>query len=503
MLQSFSANHACSLRDLLVDAEFHGAPDILVRSCSCDSLACRPGDVFVALPGSRIDGHDFIYEAIARGAVGVIAERDPPAGVPTCIVSDTRWAFGQICQALAGDPSHKLRVIGVTGTNGKTTTVRLIASVLKAAGHGCGTLGTLGYDDSRESVPAELTTPAAPRLATWLGRMVDNGCSHAVMEVSSHALAQHRVAGLELAHACITNLRRDHLDYHGTLANYHHDKIGIVDYLRPGGVAVINADDPHSVKHAPLLPGRVFSIGIHAKADITATLLERTKSDQTFLLSVGKATVPVRTAMIGDHHVYNCLAATAIGLAEGIDLMTIVRGLEAVDHVPGRLERIECGQPFGVYVDYAHTPDALRVSLETVAEVAAGRTICVFGAGGDRDRDKRPLMGRVVESLADVAIVTTDNPRFEDPEAIGTEVLAGFERPGEARWIVDRTEAIHHALSLAGPDDCVIVAGRGHEPFQHVGDQRHPLDDREVVRSYLYNLPPNSLYGGLQSVGNS
>ncbi|MGD9722610.1 MAG: UDP-N-acetylmuramoyl-L-alanyl-D-glutamate--2,6-diaminopimelate ligase [Pirellulales bacterium] len=503
MLQSFSCTQALSLREILADAHFLGAGDIRVHRCATDTAACRAGDLFVALPGTQHDGHSFVQQAIERGAAAVVVQRPLEVDVPQCVVSDPHEALGHICQAMADRPCQTLQVIGVTGTNGKTTTTHLIASVLTAAGRRTGTIGTLGYCDTFETAPAELTTPNAPMLATWLSRMVAHGCSHAAMEVSSHALAMRRIAGLELAHVCLTNLRRDHLDFHGTLSNYHRAKIGLVDYLRAGGVAVINADDPDSVRHAPLLPGRVISVGIRNPADISATVLERTKSEQTFLLSAGNVTAPVRTAMIGEHHVYNCLMAAAIGLAEGIDLMTIVRGLEAVERVPGRLERIECGQPFGVYVDFAHTPDALRVALETVAEVTPGRVICVFGAGGNRDATKRPLMGRVVESLADVAVVTTDNPRFEDPQAIGGEIIAGFEQPGAARWIRDRTEAIQYALWLAGADDCVLVAGRGHESMQQVGHERLPLDDREVVRRYLYNLAPSSSFGALAGTSNS
>jgi UDP-N-acetylmuramoyl-L-alanyl-D-glutamate--2,6-diaminopimelate ligase len=297
-------------------------------------------------------------------------------------------------------------------------------------------------------------------------------------------------------------LCRDHLDYHPSIADYHRTKVQLFDHIARSAVAVINVDDAASLEHAPLLPGRVMTIALRAGADLTATVIERCKSEQTFLMSAGPITLPVRTAMIGDHNVYNALMAAAVALAEGIDLHTIVRGIEAVGHVPGRLERIECGQPFGAYVDFAHTPGALRVALATLRGVAAGRVICVFGAGGNRDASKRPLMGRVVEALADVAIVTSDNPRMEDARAIGCEILSGFERPSEARWIADRREAIEYALWLAEPDDCVLVAGRGHETIQHVGGTRLPLDDREVVRTYLYNLAPRSAYGRLASVGN-
>jgi UDP-N-acetylmuramoyl-L-alanyl-D-glutamate--2,6-diaminopimelate ligase len=492
-----------SLGQLLAGAEFTGAADIRVRSCSADSRTCQQGDVFVALAGTRADGHDHVGEAIARGARAVVAELPLSIDVPLCLVPDAREALGQICQGLAGWPSRSLKVIGVTGTNGKTTTAHLIASVLDAAGWRAGLLGTLGYHDSVDSAEADLTTPASGALADWLAKMVANGCSHAVMEVSSHALAQRRTSGIEFAHVCLTNLRRDHLDYHGTLANYHHAKTTLFNDLSPNGVAVINADDPASQAAAPLLPGGVLTIGIAETADLTATLVERFKSEQTFLLTAGSVTVPVRTAMIGDHHIYNCLMAAAVCLAEGIDLTVIVRGLEALRRVPGRLERIECGQPFGVFVDFAHTPDALAASLSTLREVTSGRVVCVFGAGGNRDSQKRSLMGRAVEAHADVAIVTTDNPRFEDPSSIGAEILSGFERAGDARWVCDRSEAIEYALSLAGPDDSVLVAGRGHETHQIVGHERLPFDDREVVRRYLYNLAPASPYGALQPVANS
>ncbi|MBI3838998.1 MAG: UDP-N-acetylmuramoyl-L-alanyl-D-glutamate--2,6-diaminopimelate ligase [Planctomycetia bacterium] len=503
MSQLSISSDAVSLRELLTGAEFLGADDIFVRSCASDSGACRNGDLFVALRGSRCDGHDFIEEAISNGARAVVAERALPIAVPTCVVADARDAYGRICQALAGHPSRFMRVIGVTGTNGKTTTAQLIASILRTAGRQTGLLSTLGYGDSVDSTPAELTTPASPTLAHWLGRMAKQQCSHAVIEVSSHAIAQRRIAGLEFAHVSLTNLGHDHLDFHGTLANYHHAKTQLFNYLSPAGLAVINSDDPASVENAPLLPNGVVTIGLRSAADLTASVVERHKSEQTFLLIAGNVTVPVRTAMIGDHHLYNCLMAAAVGLAEGIDLATIVRGLEAVRHVPGRLERIECGQPFGAYVDFAHTPDALAVSLEALREVTVGRIICVFGAGGNRDAIKRPLMGRAVESRADVVVVTTDNPRFEDPQTIAADIFSGFERFGEARWIADRTEAVQYALSLAGPDDCVLVAGRGHEPFQRVGHDRIALDDRDLVRRYLYNLEPGSPYGALMTVGNS
>jgi UDP-N-acetylmuramoyl-L-alanyl-D-glutamate--2,6-diaminopimelate ligase len=503
MSRIFSTVDSLSLREALAGCELHGASDVRIAGCCCDSRACRPGDAFVAIRGRNHDGHDYIAEAIDRGACVIVAERNLAARVPVCVVPDPAEALGQLSQKLAGDPARRLRVIGVTGTNGKTTTTELIASVLAAGGRRTGKLNTLECFDGCETAPSEMTTHTAPVIADWMRRMVDNRCTHAVLEISSHAIAQRRTAGIELAAACLTNLRRDHLDYHPSLRHYHQTKSRIFQLLRGDGLAVINADDPVSLEYAPLVPNGVLTVGMNAAANVTAQLLERSKSEQTFLLFAGEMTACVRTAMIGDHHIQNALVAAAVGLAEGIDLPTIARGIENVTRVPGRLERIECGQPFGVYVDYAHTPDALALALDTLREVTAGRLICVFGAGGNRDDAKRPLMGRAVEERADVAIVTTDNPRYEDPRSIAAQVMSGFQLPGAARYVPQRAEAIHYALSLAGADDCVLIAGRGHEAFQTVGDQRLALDDREVARRYLYNLEPASPYGALASVSNS
>ncbi len=490
----FGGGGGISLRRLLPEAEFLGADDIGVTSCCCDSRQVRPGDLFAALPGSVHDGHHFAREAAARGAGAVLAQR-PVGGLhlPICLVADSRVAYGRVCQALAGDPSKHVRVIGVTGTNGKTTTACLIAGVLSAAGHGVGLLGTLGGFDGVELQESRLTTPPPDELARWLARTVANGCSHAVLEVSSHALDQSRVAGIELDAACVTNVRRDHLDYHRSILDYRLTKSRLLEHLSGHGFAVINADDPTSASYLARIDVPVLTIGIHSAAEISATILERYISEQTFLLTAGDETVPVRTRMIGTHHVYNCLIAAAAGLAYGIDLLTVARGLEAVEHVPGRLQRLECGQPFGVFVDYAHTPDALTCCLQTLREVVDGRLICVFGAGGDRDQHKRPLMGRAVESGADLAVLTTDNPRTEHPRTIQRDVLRGFRLPEQVVAIPDRAEAIRWALLEARLGDCVLIAGKGHETYQIVGHRRIDFDDCEVARRWLYQAQPTGV----------
>ncbi len=485
--------HRVSLRKLLPTADFLGTGDICVDGCTCDSRRVKPGDLFAALAGSQSDGHDFVAEAVRQGCAAVLSER-PISGlpVPHCVVTDSREAYGRVCQALAGNPSHRLKLVGVTGTNGKTTTSCLIAGVLAKAGHRVGLLGTLGYFDGEDADEAAMTTPPAGRLAAYLGRMVRNGCSHAVMEVSSHALDQSRVAGVRFDAACVTNVTRDHLDYHATIRDYRMAKSKLFDHLAGEGFAVINADDPTSAGYLRRIDGPVLTVGIRSVAEITATPIEQHRSEQTFLLTAGSETVPVRTQMIGTHHIYNCLVAAAVGLTYGVDLMTVARGLEAAGHVPGRLERIECGQPFGVFVDYAHTPDALAGSLQTLREVTPGRLICVFGAGGDRDREKRPLMGRAVEREADLAVITSDNPRWEDPRQIIDEVLTGFDHPQQAEVIVDRTDAIRLALAGAEPGDCVLIAGKGHETYQIIEDRQIPLDDCQIANDWLHQVRPYS-----------
>jgi len=491
-----------SLRQLLPGVELAGAADVTVASCSCDSRRVRPGDLFVALVGRVHDGHAFVAEAVARGCSAVLAQRPvAPLGVPVCYVPDTRDAYGRICQALAGNPSRALKVIGITGTNGKTTTTCLIASVLSTAGYPVGILGTLGYFDGVDSQPASLTTPPAHELAAWFARMVRNGCSHAVMEVSSHALDQRRVAGVSFDAVGVTNVRRDHLDYHRSIHDYRLTKSRLLEHLAGEGFAVLNADDSTSASYLAQVGSPVLSIGIRSPAEITGVLVEQFPSEQTFLLSAGSETIPVRTRMIGLHHVYNCLMAAAVGLAYGIDLPGVARGLETAEQVPGRLERIECGQPFSVYVDFAHTPDALAGCLQTLRGVIAGRLICVFGAGGDRDRGKRAPMGQAVEAGADLAVITTDNPRSEDPRAIARDILGGFQCPKAVKQIPDRAEAIAWALAEARPGDAVLIAGKGHETHQIVGSKRFPFDDVEVAREWLYEAGSRELGAGSREQG--
>lgn len=476
-----------NLRQLLPEASIFGADEIYVESCSADSRQCREGDLFVAQIGSNVDGHDYVAEAIERGATAILAERYVPTyGVPICTVPDSRIALGKISQALAGNPSKQLKVIGVTGTNGKTTTTWLIASVLEAAGFRAGLTSTIANSDGAAVEPSEMTTASAPQLAEWLSRMVANDCTHAVMEVSSHALAQARTAGIEFNAACVTNVRHDHLDFHNTLQNYRDAKAKLVKQVDDDGFVVVNADDAVASSFLSLSTRPSLTIGLNNEANLTATILERHLSEQTFLLHAGDKSVPVRTRIIGDQHIYNCLSAAAVGLCYGIDLSDIVRGLERLEKVPGRMERIECGQPFGVFVDYAHTPDALEAVLGSLRALTPGRLICVFGAGGERDREKRPLMAKAVEKHADVAVVTDDNPRREDPSKIRREIMRGFSSLDAIVVKRDRADSIGWALDQAVAGDCVLIAGKGHEEHQTIGTTKHWCDDRELARQWLY-----------------
>ena len=491
-----------SLRKLLPDSRFLGDRDIRIHSCTDQAHGVQPGDLFVALQTRESDGHDQVAEALQRGAAAVLAERLLPVDAPLCVVPDSREAFGRICQELAGQPARRLRTIGVTGTNGKTTTSLLIASVLRAGSQVTGVTTGMFYDDTEDQATATRTTPPAPELADWLGRMAANGCRNAVLEVSSRALAEKRTAGVAWDVAVVTNVRRDHLDYHGTLQSYRRVKTRLVQQLKPQGLAVINADDPASRQWLKHLDCPVLTFGLHSPAEVTATVVERFAGEQTFLLTAGHDTAAVQTRMFGDHHVYNCLAAAAAGLGAGLDLTTIARGLEALQQIPGRLEPVVCGQPFGVYVDYGRSPDALAVSLRTLRQVTAGRVICVYGADAARDPAERPLLGRVVERHAQLGIIANNNPRHEEPLQIVHDILDGYERPARAHILPDRAEAIRWALGEARTGDAVLISGKGDQQFQALGDEEQFFDDREIAQEWLrevgakidYDEPPARVF---------
>lgn len=484
-MQGSSHVSPLSLRHVLPQGQFTRQGDIRVRSCATDPRRCQDGDLFIAVQRPKFDGHDHVELAIQRGAAAVLAERMLPVDVPMCLVPDSREALGIVAQKLAGQPSEQLRTIGVAGSNGKTVVSALIASIMRTAKVRTGVLNTIERNDGYESTAARNTTPNASVLAEWMATMAGNGCGSAVVEVTSRALAERRVAGMSFDAAVLTNLRRKNVQYHGTVQNYRRSTLSLFRRLKPDGFVVLNADDPTSQYVRNRTDHPVVTFGMRAEADVTAQVVERYAGEQTFLLTAGNETAAVQTRMFGDHHVYNCLAAASVGLAAGLDLLTVARGLEGVSQIPGRMEPVICGQSFGVYVDYARTPDQLAVVLKSLRAVTSGRVICVFGVDAAGDAAQRPLMGRVVERHANLGIITNDNPRHASPLELAHDVLDGYDRPSRAHLLPSRPEAIRWALGQARAGDTVLIAGRGDQTFQIVRGKRKFCDDRQVAREWL------------------
>jgi UDP-N-acetylmuramoyl-L-alanyl-D-glutamate--2,6-diaminopimelate ligase len=480
------ASGPVSLRDVLPKARFLSGDDIQALSCSADWRACRDGDLFVAVTTADDDGHEHVREAIERGARAVVAERLLPVDVPQVLVKDSRVALGRVCQALAGNPSRELRTIGITGSAGKTVTAMLVASIFEAAGEAAGVMSSIGHSDSLAQQAASDNTPTTAEFASWLARMQSAGCASAVLELSSTALAERRSSGIELDAAILTNIQNVSLREHNRAAAYQQIKRRIFRMLKAGGTAIVNVDDHRCRALLASIDGPCLTFGLHAEADISANVIERHISEQTFLLSAGDDCAPVRTRIIGDQHVSNCLAAAAVGLVSGFDLATVVRGIEAVGRVPGRMERLECGQPFGVFVDAADSPQRLTLAIKTVQQVTRGHVYVVCGASPETDAAHRALLGRVLERGAHVPVITSDEPGKSRLDALAHDVLDGFERPGKAQVIPNREKAIQFALSQAGEGDCVLVAGRGDRVTQLRGSNRGEYDDCETACQWLY-----------------
>lgn len=490
MQQLLGRADGISLRDVLPHGRFMGTRDIRVQSCQSDLRHVRPGDLFVALVDADGDGHDVVDQALERGAAAVVAERLLPLSVPCCVVADSRVAHGMICQHLAGLPHRQLEMVGITGTYGKTTTAMLMASVLRSAERQVGVTCSLGCCDSEFTADPVGHTPAPPQLAEWLARMVVNGCTNSVVEVSSEALASRHLSGVEFDAAILTNMRRDHLDLHGNLKNYRRAKRRLFEHLKPGGFAIVNADDSGSRQLVEQLDVPLITVGMRQPAQLQAQLLERCPSEQTFLLMAGQESVPVRTHSVGDQHIYNCLSVAATGLIMGLDLTAIVRGLERVESLPGRLERIECGQEFSVFVDQAQSPATLAACLHALRQVTRGRLCVVYGATADQDGEERSHLGRTVERLADLGVITSNNPANEPPLQIAHDILDGFALPGRAHIIPDRAKAIDWALRQAEPGDTVLIAGKGDRAYQLIGDRPMPFSDVEEARRSLRGTRP-------------
>jgi UDP-N-acetylmuramoyl-L-alanyl-D-glutamate--2,6-diaminopimelate ligase len=448
-----------------------------VRDLVHDTRDVRPGALFVCVPGARRDGHDLAGAAVEAGAVALVVERPLDLPVPQLVVPSTRRAMAPLADVFFGLPTRDLRVAGVTGTNGKTTTAFVLHAILTAAGLPTGLLGTVERRVGGVAEPVERTTPEAIELQRSFRRMVDAGDVACVMEVSSHALELHRVDAVRFAAAVFTNLSQDHLDFHPSMEAYFAAKAKLFDGRCPRAV---NGDDAWGRRlEAELRYGREAQ----PPADVRAEAVRLDADGTGFRLVTPVGERDVRTPLRGGFNVSNALAAAAGALLLDVDLDAVVEGLRSVRGVPGRMEPVEAGQPFTVIVDYAHTPDALRTVLETARGLTGGRLRVVFGAGGDRDREKRPLMGAAAAQLADDVVVTSDNPRGEDPEAIVAEIMAGIDRPVTVE--LDRRAAIARALADADPGDVVVIAGKGHEQGQETGGVTHPFDDRLVARELL------------------
>jgi len=478
----------------LPGVHLRGPGDVVVEDAVLDSRQARPGTLFAALPGERTDGRQFVADALGRGAVAVLAPPPCPSvpdGVAVVEAEHPRRVLALLCRRLRGAPDQDLALVGVTGTNGKTTTVHLLAAALREAGLPAAALGTLGFTGPGLTEATALTTPEAPDLWRLLAQARKGGLAAVAMEVSSIALERDRVHGARFRVAVLTTLGRDHLDLHRSIEAYHAAKRRLFEDLGAGATAVLPADaagiEPFVAAAGKARVVRYAAGDAGEGADVRAHISRQAGGTREAIVEIDGVVHRAPTGLAAPWDATNLAAAVAAAVALGADPAAATRGAAAAGQVPGRWERIEAGQPFPVIVDYAHTPDALARALAALRQEARdGRAIVVFGCGGDRDAGKRRPMGRVAGRLADLVIVTDDNPRSEDPAAIAREVLAGVREGGaEALRIADREEAIARALRVAGAGDAVLVAGKGHEAYQEVSGRRLPFDDREVVRTLL------------------
>jgi len=481
---------AISIRQII------GPVDRTVESIAYDSRRVQRNGLFVALRGEKVDGHEFIEQAIEKGATAILSEREEKQARATCVmVENTRTAMADLAAAFYGFPVRKLKLAGVTGTNGKTTTTFLIKHICEKAGLRCGLIGTVRYEIGERILPATRTTPESLDLQELFAQIVNAGCKAAAMEVSSHALALERTRGLEWDTAVFTNLTQDHLDFHGTMEDYFDAKAKLFTQLvaqqkKRKPVAVVNIDDRYGEQLLNRIDKKisVVTYGMGARADFRASNYRTEFGGTSYQLDAKGKSYLVRVPLIGRFNVANSLAALAAANALGVGLREAVLSLAKSPQVPGRLEAVPAKRQFQVFVDYAHTPDALLNVLKTLRELAPRRLIVVFGCGGDRDRQKRPLMAGVVDQNSDHAIITSDNPRKENPDAIIAEVEKGF-RSNHYEKVTDRTAAITRAIELAQPRDVVLIAGKGHENYQEFADHTVPFDDIQVARRALENRP--------------
>jgi UDP-N-acetylmuramoyl-L-alanyl-D-glutamate--2,6-diaminopimelate ligase len=482
----FSRN-GIPLTDILPKAKLLGAKEVYVQSCCGHWNDCEANDLFVAIVGPESDGHEWAHEAVKRGAAAIVTERLLTVDRPQCLVPDSRAAYGRICQALAGSPSQKLTAIGISGTDGKTVTSHLIRQILNQAGLTSGITSSIEVNlgMQRHSIPSKPLT--SPMLADQLTQMAMAGCQHAIVEVSSIELAQRVVEGVEFDIAVLTNIRRDHLDFHGSSDNYRRVQLRLLKYLKSAGMAVLNADDPTTHFLLEQLETPCLTFGIKQEAQLTAKILERSRTGQTFMLQAGCESVPVYTRIIGDQHVYNCLAAAAVGLARGIELTDIATALAGLTVIPGRLEPVECGQDYGVWIDSARSASQLATAIRSVKQVSAGRVWSVLSTTDLQTESDRKRFGEILDKSKVEAVITRNTIESVNDLESMHQVLDGFENAGKPRIIANRFRAIEWVLSQAQPGDGVLITGCGEKPFALVGNDCWTISDRDVCQAWLYD----------------
>ncbi len=476
----------------IIDSKNKDFSEIEIQDISYNSQTTKKGDIFVCLAGEKTDGHKFAQQAEKAGASAILAQKLPEnISIPVLIVKDTQRIISDLAGIIFDYPSKKLNLIGITGTNGKTTVTHLIERIFEYNKQNCGLIGTLGYKLNYNDTykDAKHTTPQAPELQKTLKLMLENKIENVVMEVSSHALAQHRVGSCNFNCAVLTNLTQDHLDYHITMQNYFEAKAILFKNLEKGSIAIINQDDERAEKFTQIIPEgvKVLTYGINKNADVKASNIKFSTYGSTFECNTPLGIYKVNLQMTGMFSIYNALAALTTAISQNLDINLTLKALEETQGVAGRFEAIT-KSPLTI-VDYAHTPDGLENVLNAAKKIlpTGGKLICVFGCGGDRDATKRPKMGAISEKLADISIITSDNPRSEDPQQIITDILSGIKSLSQDKIMVeaDRHLAIKLASQIARPNDIVVIAGKGHEDYQILKDNTIHFDDREEVRKYF------------------
>ena len=461
--------------------------DVEITGITNDSRKVRPGYLYVAIKGYKADGHNFIKKSLECGAQAIVSEEklSLDTSIPQIVVRNTRKALSSLSCCFYNNPSQKINVVGVTGTNGKTTTTFLTKSIIEKAGYEAGLIGTINYQIGEKMITAQETTPESVELQRLIAEMVEAKIKFAVMEVSSHSAIQHRIENIDFKTAVFTNITAEHLDYHKTISNYMNAKVELFKNLRKDSFAVLNADDEFSEYFADRTNAKILWYGIKNDADIKAEICRESTSDIMIKLKYSGKEIDMKIPFVGVHNVYNVLAAVASAISLGFELDVIKSGIETAPTVPGRLESVPCNRGFEVVVDYAHTPHALETVLQALRNLVKGRILLVFGCGGDRDKEKRPLMGRIADEKSDIFWLTNDNPRSEDPLNIIDGIKAGIKPGRSFHTQINRHKAIADALSEATDGDLVLVAGKGHEKYQIIKDTITPFDDREVIKAIL------------------